>query len=108
MLAGEWDRPYPRTTAVYPVPRPRSAGATRPGAADRPGLRRPQPGLLVPAAGVVRLALWQALDDVHEHDVRERRFRDALGRGGADVPCADDGDEWVGHGRATPRLRRAG
>jgi glycine dehydrogenase len=20
MLAGEWDRPYPRTTAVYPVP----------------------------------------------------------------------------------------
>ena len=47
---------------------------------------------------VERLALRQALDDVDEHDVGEPGLRDALGGGGADVPCADDGDERMGHG----------
>ena len=56
MLAGEWERPYPRTTAIYPLPRSAGPQLPQPGAPDRPGLRRPQPGLLVPAARGLRRA----------------------------------------------------
>ena len=52
-LVGEWDRAYSRELAVFPAgPDPRQVLAA--GGADRPGLRRPQPGLRLPAAGGVR------------------------------------------------------
>ena len=54
MLAGEWGRPYPRTTAIYPVPGSAGPQLPQPGPAHRPGLRRPQPGVRLPAAGGVR------------------------------------------------------
>ena len=41
---------------------------------------------------VERLALRQPLDDVDEDDVGEAGLDDPLGRGGADVAGADDGD----------------
>ena len=52
-LVGSWERPYGRDVAVFP------SGRTEdkywpPVAQDRPGLRRPQPGLLVPAARGLR------------------------------------------------------
>ena len=52
-LVGEWDRAYSRELAVFP------AGSTPdkywpPVGPHRPGLRRPQPGLLLPAARGVR------------------------------------------------------
>ncbi len=52
-LVGEWDRPYSRELGGLPDrDRPRQVlAAGRPG---RPGLRRPQPGLLLPAVGGVR------------------------------------------------------
>ena len=56
---------------------------------------------------VEALALGQALDDVHEHDVGQPGLRDALGGGGADVPGADDGDLVAGHGVTAPRAQGA-
>ena len=55
-LTGDWDRAYSRETAAFP------AGYDPdkywpPVGADRPGLRRPQPGVRVPAARRVRGAL---------------------------------------------------
>ncbi len=59
LMAQEWAHPYARTEGGYP-----GAGPGRPargevlaaGPPHRPGLRRPQPGLRLPAAGGLRLA----------------------------------------------------
>ena len=54
-IVGDWDRAYPREVAVVPDrPRPRQVLAA--GRPHRPGVRRPQPGLRVPAARGVRRA----------------------------------------------------
>ena len=52
-LVGEWDRAYDRDLAVFPTGvRPGQVLAA--GGAHRPGVRRPQPGLRLPAAGGLR------------------------------------------------------
>ncbi len=52
-LAGEWDRAYSaRPRGLPDRARPRQVLAA--GRPHRPGLRRPQPGLRLPAAGGVR------------------------------------------------------
>ena len=52
-LVGEWDRAYSREEAVFPD-RGRSRQVLAAGGPHRPGLRRPQPGLRLPASGGVR------------------------------------------------------
>ena len=56
---GSGTGPTRATTAIYPVPRAAGPQLPEPGPADRPGLRRPQPGLRLPAAGGVRGARLQ-------------------------------------------------
>ncbi len=57
VIAGEWTHAYTREEAVYPVRTPRARRQVlAAGATNRPGLRRPQPGLRVSAGGGVRLA----------------------------------------------------
>ena len=52
-LVGEWDRAYDRDLAVFPTGvGPGQVLAA--GGAHRPGVRRPQPGLRLPAAGGLR------------------------------------------------------
>ena len=55
-LAGEWDHPYPRELAALPGGRSpaRTTKYWPPVRRDRRRLRRPQPGLLLPAGGGVR------------------------------------------------------
>ena len=56
-LLGDWDRPYSASSAPT---RCRRCGSTKyfpPGVADRRRLRRPQPDVLVRAAGGVRASL---------------------------------------------------
>ena len=54
-MVGEWDRAYPREVACLPDRRrPRQVLAA--GGPDRPGVRRPPPGLLLPAARGLRRA----------------------------------------------------
>ena len=58
--------------------------------ADDPGVEALDRGRL---PLVEALALRHAVDDIHHHDgARQILLGDALGRGGADVACADDGD----------------
>ena len=53
-LLGEWDRPYPREVGAYPVAALRRREVLPAGVAHRRGLRRPQPGVHLRAAGGVR------------------------------------------------------
>jgi hypothetical protein len=46
---------------------------------------------------VERLALRQALHDVHQPDVGQSLLKDALGGRGTDIAGADDGYERIGH-----------
>ena len=73
--------------------------AGRVGVVVRPG----DPGIVTDDRSglgeVEALALRQALDDVHEHDVGEAGFGDALGGRRADVAGTDDGDLVAGHER---------
>ena len=58
-LVGDWDRTYSRELAVFPT----GIDPDKywpPVARDRPGLRRPQPGVCLPAAGGVRRVSLQA------------------------------------------------
>ena len=71
MLAGEWERPYPRTHGGLPGDGPGRAAVPQPGPPDRPGLRRPQPGLRLPAA----------------RGVRRARLHGARGAGNGSVPA---------------------
>ena len=52
-LVGEWDRAYSRELGGVPG-RHRPGQVLAAGGPDRPGVRRPQPGLRLPAAGGVR------------------------------------------------------
>ena len=54
-IVGDWDRAYPREVAAFPTG-PDPDKYWPPVARDRPGLRRPPPGLLLPAARGVRRA----------------------------------------------------
>ncbi len=56
VISDAWDRPYPRERAAFPgagAPGPEGVADGRP---DRQRLRRPEPGLHLPAGGGLRLA----------------------------------------------------
>ena len=53
VITGEWDRAYSARSAVVPG-RVRPGQVLAAGRPDRPGVRRPQPGLLLPAARGLR------------------------------------------------------
>ena len=53
-LAGEWEHPYTRDEAVFPGGVDAADEVLAAGAADRRRVRRPQPGLLLPAARQLR------------------------------------------------------
>ena len=55
LISGEWKHPYDRAEAAYPVPGIPAGQILAAGPPDRPGLRRPEPGVRLPAAGGVRL-----------------------------------------------------
>ena len=50
VVGAEWDRAYTREQAVFPVHAPRAGQVLAAGRPHRRRLRRPQPGLLLPAA----------------------------------------------------------
>ena len=50
LIAGDWKHPYQREEAAYPGHGDRQGQVLAAGAADRPGLRRQEPGLRLPAA----------------------------------------------------------
>ena len=54
--SGEWTHAYTREQAVYPVPGLRAPQVLAAGAPHRPGVRRPQPDVRVPADRGVRVA----------------------------------------------------
>ncbi len=55
VIEGEWTHPYSREIAVYPVHTLVRSEVLAAGPPDRPGLRRPQPGLRLPADRGLRL-----------------------------------------------------
>ena len=55
-LVGDWDHPYSRAEAVFPAGCLAGAQVLPAGRPDRRGVRRPEPGLLLPVAGGVRVA----------------------------------------------------
>ena len=55
-LVGDWDHPYSRAEAVFPAGVSPGAQVLPAGRPDRRGLRRPEPGLLLPRPGGVRVA----------------------------------------------------
>ena len=55
LLVDKWDHPYTREQAAYPLGKGYRPKVWPPVRADRRGLRRPQPGVLVPTGGGVRL-----------------------------------------------------
>ena len=55
LLVAEWDHPYTREQAAYPLGKAIPAQGVAAGAPHRRRLRRPQPGVLVPAGGGVRV-----------------------------------------------------
>ena len=56
VIAGEWTHPYSREQAVYPVHSLVRTQVLAAGAPHRPGLRRPQPRVRLPADRGVRVA----------------------------------------------------
>ena len=54
LISGDWKHPYDRGDRRLPGRRRPAGQVLAAGAADRPGLRRPQPGVRLPAAGGLR------------------------------------------------------
>ena len=63
VIADGWDRPYPRERAAYPVARGARAQGLAHGGPDRQRVRRPEPGVRLPAGGGVCVRRRPPLQD---------------------------------------------
>ena len=76
LVVDKWEHPYTREQAAYPLGRDVPAQGVAAGAPHRQRLRRPQPGLLLPAGGGLRLTLGrktlaQRGEDLLRHGVHQ-------------------------------------